>query len=64
MFSKPLYSVFWQMIFFQQIDDYSLVTFLPLDPNDEDSINNALIQIDNAIQYGEDLEPREYRVNF
>ncbi|PVD31226.1 hypothetical protein C0Q70_06638 [Pomacea canaliculata] len=43
------------------IDDYSLVTFLPLDPNDEDSINNALIQIDNAIQYGEDLEPREYR---
>ncbi|KAK3084870.1 hypothetical protein FSP39_020517 [Pinctada imbricata] len=43
------------------IDDYSLVKFLPLDISDEDSINDVLLQIDNAIQYGEDLEPREIR---
>ncbi|KAL3856800.1 hypothetical protein ACJMK2_011517 [Sinanodonta woodiana] len=43
------------------IDDYSLVKFLPLDQTDEDSINDILIQIDTAIQYGEDLEPREVR---
>ena len=45
-----------------QIDDYSLVKFLPLDISEEDSINDILLQIDNAIQYGEDLEPREIRV--
>ena len=32
---------------------------MPLNINDEDSINNLLIQIDNSIQYGEDLEPKE-----
>jgi hypothetical protein len=41
------------------IEDYSLVKFLPLDITDEESINDILIQIDNAIQYGEDLEPKE-----
>ena len=45
-----------------QIDDYSLVKFLPLDPNDEDTINDVLLQIDMCIQYGEDQEPRELRV--
>ena len=45
-----------------QVDDYSLVRFLPLDPTDEDSINDVLIQVDMAIQYGEDLEPKEQRV--
>lgn len=43
------------------IEDYSLVKFLPLDQTDEDSINDVLLQIDSAIQYGEDLEPREMR---
>lgn len=43
------------------IDDYSLVKFMPLDPTDEDSISDVLLQADTAIQYGEDLEPREYR---
>ena len=45
-----------------QVDDYSLVHFLPLDITDEDSINDALLQIDNAIQYGEDFEPKEPKV--
>ena len=44
------------------MDDYSLVHFLPLDITDEDSINDALMQIDNAIQYGEDFEPKEPKV--
>ncbi|KAJ8312974.1 hypothetical protein KUTeg_010347 [Tegillarca granosa] len=44
-----------------KIEDYSLVKFLPLDISDEESINDILLQIDTAIQYGEDLEPREIR---
>eukprot|EP01116_Phalansterium_solitarium_P011088 TRINITY_DN26696_c0_g1_i1.p1 TRINITY_DN26696_c0_g1~~TRINITY_DN26696_c0_g1_i1.p1 ORF type:complete len:303 (-),score=108.05 TRINITY_DN26696_c0_g1_i1:274-1182(-) len=43
------------------IDDYSMVRLVPLDITDEDSIGDLLIQIDNAIQYGEDLEPKEIR---
>ncbi|ESO84650.1 hypothetical protein LOTGIDRAFT_204706 [Lottia gigantea] len=46
----------------QMIDDYSLVKFIPLDVNDEENFNDLLIQIDLAIQYGDDLEPREARV--
>ena len=45
-----------------QIDDYSLVRFLPLDISDEESINDVLLQIDTAIQYGEDQEPKEPKV--
>jgi len=45
-----------------QVDDYSLVHFLPLDITDEDSINDTLLQIDSAIQYGEDFEPKEPKV--
>lgn len=40
----------------QVIDDFSMVKFLPLDSTDEESIANVLLQIDHAIQYGEDLE--------
>ncbi|KAF6030337.1 GPN3 [Bugula neritina] len=39
------------------IDNYGLVKFFPLDQSDEDSITDVLLQIDLAIQYGEDLEP-------
>lgn len=46
-----------------QIDDYSMVSFVPLNLCDQDSIMNVLIQIDNAIQYGEDLDVREMKVN-
>mmetsp|Transcript_39509 Transcript_39509/g.80820 ORF Transcript_39509/g.80820 Transcript_39509/m.80820 type:complete len:152 (-) Transcript_39509:48-503(-) len=41
------------------VDDYSLVKYVPLDVKDEDSITMVLAQIDNAIQYGEDMEPKE-----
>ena len=45
-----------------QIDDYSLVKFMPLDITDEQSINDVLVFVDNSIQYGEDLEPKIPRV--
>ena len=40
------------------IDDFSLVGFLPLNIYDPDSLNFVLSHIDQAIQYGEDVEPR------
>ncbi|CAJ0928626.1 unnamed protein product, partial [Mesorhabditis belari] len=43
----------------QILEEYSLVKFLPLDSNDEDSITEALMVIDNTIQYGEDLEVKD-----
>ena len=43
----------------QLIEDYSMVAFLPLDPTDDDSIDMVLTQIDFAIQYGDDVEPKE-----
>lgn len=52
-------------IFCLQVDDYGLVTFMPLDISEEDndSLNDILLQVDIAIQYGEDLEPKEPRVS-
>ena len=41
------------------IDDYMMVSFACLDPTDEDSIEDVLARTDHAVQYGEDLEPRE-----
>ncbi|KAI7856086.1 GPN-loop GTPase [Circinella umbellata] len=42
----------------QLIDDYSMVSFIPLNITDEDSVEYVLSTIDNALQYGEDLEPK------
>lgn len=38
------------------LDDYSMVGFVPLNINDEDSVSHVLATVDHAIQYGEDLE--------
>jgi len=43
----------------QLIDDFSMVSFLKLDINDEDSIGLVLSYIDDAIQYHEAQEPKE-----
>jgi len=43
----------------QLIHSYNMVSFIPLDISDEDSIEYVLSTIDQAIQYGEDLEPKE-----
>lgn len=40
------------------IEDFSLVRFIPLNINDEESISDLLMIIDNAIQYGEDMDVR------
>ncbi|CAG8540653.1 3207_t:CDS:2, partial [Ambispora leptoticha] len=48
----------------QLIDDYNMVSFLPLNINDEESVEVVLSHIDNATQYGEDLEPREPEDDF
>jgi len=41
------------------LEDWSMVQFLPLDPRDTDSVDEILAQIDNALQYHEDVEPRD-----
>lgn len=33
--------------------------FFPLDQSDEESVGDVLLQIDLAIQYGEDMEPED-----
>lgn len=40
------------------LDEWSLVSFIPLDISDDKSIAAALLQLDLAIQYGEDAEVR------
>ncbi|KAJ1676319.1 hypothetical protein EV182_008432, partial [Spiromyces aspiralis] len=41
------------------IDDFSMVSFIPLNIKDENSISYVLSHADNALQWGEDQEPRE-----
>ncbi|CAG8448349.1 11589_t:CDS:2 [Acaulospora colombiana] len=43
----------------QLIDDYNMVSFLPLNITDEDSITAVMSHIDNALQFEEDQEPKE-----
>lgn len=38
------------------LDDYSMVAFVPLDNTDEESIETCLLQVDGAIQFGEDQD--------
>jgi hypothetical protein len=40
------------------LDDYTFVSFVPLNIRDEDSIDHCLTLVDATIQYGEDLEVR------
>lgn len=46
-----------------QIDDYSMVRFLPFDCSDQEGINVVLQHIDFSIQYGEDLDFKEPKVS-
>lgn len=41
------------------LEDYSLVKFVPLDKEDEDSITELLLVIDTTIQYGEDCDVKD-----
>lgn len=40
------------------LTDYSMVVFVPLNINDEDSIETVMRTVDHAINYGDDLEPK------
>ena len=40
-----------------------MINFIPLNVKDEESIEYVLSHIDNAVQYGEDIEPKEPKVN-
>jgi GTPase SAR1 family protein len=44
----------------QLLDDYSMICFVPLNIKDEDSVDNVLACVDASIQYGENLEVRDY----
>ena len=44
----------------QLLDDYTMVSFLPLNIRNEDSIDHVLTCVDSTIQYGEDAEVRGY----
>jgi len=41
------------------VDEYSMVSFFPLDYSNEDSLRDLLAYVDNSIQYGEDEEIRD-----
>jgi hypothetical protein len=45
----------------QLIEDHPLVSFLPLDLSNPDSLETVISHIDYTMQYGEDEEPREPR---
>jgi GTPase SAR1 family protein len=45
----------------QLIDDFSMVSYLKLDVQDEDSLGAVLSYIDDAIQFSESQEPKEPR---
>ena len=41
------------------LDDYSLIHFVPLNIEDEDSISDLCLQVDMLLQISDDAEPRE-----
>lgn len=43
----------------QLIEDHPLVSFLPLDVSDTESVEKVVSHIDYSMQYGEDEEPKE-----
>jgi len=45
------------------LDEFSLVSFVPLDISDEDSVQYVLDHVDNSLQFGEDAEVRAGGVN-
>ena len=42
-----------------QIEDYGLVSFVPMNILDEESVELVLAHIDHAMQFGEEAEPKE-----
>jgi hypothetical protein len=46
------------------LDEYDMVAFLPLDITDEESLESIMLQVDHAMGYGEDAEPKEPKDGF
>lgn len=42
-----------------KVDDFSMVGFLPLNTQDEESIAFVLQHIDQCLQFGDDEEPKD-----
>ena len=42
----------------QVLDEFSLVGYVPMSIKDTDSISLVMLHLDNAVQYGEDVEPK------
>lgn len=40
------------------LDEFSLVGYVPMSIKDSDSISIVMAHLDNAVQYGDDVEPR------
>lgn len=43
----------------QIVDEFSMVSYFPLDYSNEDSLQDLVLTIDNAIQYGEDMDVKD-----
>jgi len=56
--SNPRFHALNQAIV-QLIEDHPLVSFLPLDLTNPDSLETVVSHIDFTMQYGEDEEPKE-----
>ncbi|RDB15117.1 GPN-loop GTPase 3 [Hypsizygus marmoreus] len=56
--SNPRFHALNQAIV-QLIEDHPLVSFLPLDLTDPDSLETVISHVDYTMQYGEDEEPKE-----
>jgi hypothetical protein len=39
-----------------KLDDFNMVSFVPLNIKDQESVSNLLCSVDNALQYGEDQD--------
>eukprot|EP00300_Choanocystis_sp_HF-7_P009296 c16358_g1_i2.p2 GENE.c16358_g1_i2~~c16358_g1_i2.p2 ORF type:complete len:118 (-),score=36.46 c16358_g1_i2:88-441(-) len=40
------------------LEEWNMISFIPLDLTNEDTLQSVLLQVDNAIQYGEDTDVR------
>ena len=47
---------------YASVQKFFQVKFVPLNIEDEESIGDLLMLIDNTIQYGEDLEVRRFKL--
>jgi len=45
----------------QLLEEFSLVGFIPINPNDEEGLREAILRIEMSIGYGEDLDTKEPR---